>query len=676
MVDGRPVSGFEIQQTLHGYGEGHRLLAGSVSLPPRDMRTMLILSDSSGGGAKLPIDGYLTGYPLAESAKYVLARTWPAPEMKRPGCVWTHSLVIDFADVTSLSSASTVLRLFVRPDPATRESYERPLRVAGLTPPDSGRLNTDVADGLLGALYGSPGSKIVGGLDAGLNEDMVLRVWMQQWPRLRRSFRFCTFTASDRSTQSDSFDLQLVPNASSIPRLRGANLVTPGETTRAPELDPLVKDLLHPDVEGLRQFLRECGVEVSEGRGAMRPLCTVFAFVRGRATDAGAALTALDVLDRSRAVTARRSVVGRVAQEIETADKAGFLMVVDEVRSELELDDLLAARVGAELWRREPASFVAALAESDSLSRATSAALMRIDASELMRGIALHPETAPAIAKRREDLLTAEGFWTIPGIDVARTIGSCGDRSENLIASLISSSVSVLPSTVEQFEGRKIIRALEQVGSFSGRNRAEPWLQMLQKHTQDLVDALRSRELKFAPAISQLAHSVDPGDVYCDDRGDPWYDALSGMKGELTAEEDIQLAAFLLARALGRQSSDPAALMRLSLRKVHSALAVGEMPSAGWRMLRNELPLVMPWQEWDRCGRVRSAVGAKFVDRNLNVVDFVDLVEDPELWRQVAADTLHVWGGWKYLKQVQRRLEAEGTSDAGGRKSLALRSIL
>jgi hypothetical protein len=408
----------------------------------------------------------------------------------------------------------------------------------------------------------------------------------------------------------------------------------------------------------------------------MRPLCTVFSFVHGITTDAGAALSALDGLDRSRAATARRHVVGRLAQDIEATGEAGFRMVLEEVRCDREFDDALATRVGAELWRREPVSFAAALVESDSLSRVTNEALTRIDVSELLRGIAREPETAPEIAKRREGLLVAEGFWAIPGIDVERTIGSCGDRSEKLVASLISSSVSVPPSTIQQFEGRTIIRALEEVGSLFGRDRTEPWLQMLRNRTQDLVEALRSRELKFAPAISRLTHSVDPADVTCDDRGDPWYDALSGMKGDLMAEEDTRLSAFVLARALGTQSSDPAALMRLSLWKVHGALAAGGMPSDGWRMLRNELPFVLPWQEWDRCWRVRSAVGAKFVDRNLNVSDFVKLVEDPELWWQVASDTSRVWGGWKYLKQVQRRLESDGTSDPGGRKSSALRSIL
>jgi GTPase-associated protein 1, N-terminal domain type 1 len=676
MVDGPLVNGFEVQQTLHGYGEGHRLLAGSVSLPPRDVRTMLILSDSSGGGAKLPAEGYLTGYPLAESAKYVLGRTWPAPEMRRPGCVWTHSVIIDFADIAALRSASKILRLFRRPDVGLRETYERSLTVVDAIPPEPGDFNPDIAHGLVSALYGSPNSKIVGGLDAGLNEDVVLRTWMQQWPRLRRSFRFCTFTAADRSTTSDPFDLQLVSSAASIPRLRVANVVSPGETSRAPELAPLVEDLLDPDVDGLRQFLRESGVELSEGRSAMRPLCTVFGFVRGRTTDAEAALAALDQLDRSRASTARRRVVGRLAQDIEAADAPSFRMVIDEIRTDEGFDESLATRVGAELWRRQPASFVGALVEPDFLSPATNAALARMDMGELMLGISRDPETAPEIAKHRRDLLVTEEFWKIPGIDIERTVTSCEDRSERVVSSLMSSYASVQPSTIRQFQARTIIGALEKVGRELGRDRVEPWLQVLRDHTQDLIGALRNRELKFAPSMSRLAHALDPDDVFCDERGDPWFDALSEMVGELTAEEDAYLCAFLLARGLGRQSSDPAALMRLSLGKVHRALAGGQMPPDGWRMLRNQLPFVMPWQEWDRCWRVRSAVGEKFVDRNLGTLDFVNVVDDPELWRQLASDASHVWGGWKYLKQVQRRLEADGTSDPRGQKLAALRHIL
>jgi len=670
------VNGFVVQQTLHGYGEGHRLLTGSVSLPPRDARTMLVLSDSSGGGGKLPTEGYLTGYPLVESAKYVVARTWPAPEMKRPGCVWTHSVIIDFADVAALSSASTILRFFRRPGIEPRESYAQSLTVLDPSQPEPGSFDPEIAGALLEALYGNPNSKIVGGLDAGLDEDIVLRTWMQQWPRLRRSFRFCTFTAADRSTPTDPFDLQLVSSASSMPRLRVANLVGVGETSRTPELAPLVEDLLDPNVHGLRRFLRESGVEVSEGRAAMGPLCTVFAFVRNRTADIEPALAALDRLDRSRASTARRQIVGRLAQDIEATGEPGFRMVVDEIRMDPQFDEALATRVGVELWRRAPVSFVAALTQSDPLSPATNAALAEMDAGELMRGISRDPTIAPEIAKRRADLVVAEGFWTVPGINIEKVVASCADRSERVISRIMSSGASVPQPAIRQFQASQIISALEKCGSASGRERTEPWFQAVRGQTQELVGALRRRELKFAPLISALAYATHPDDVSSDDGEDPWFVAASESVGDLTAEEDLYLRAFLLARSLGRQSSDAAGLMRISFGKVHDALATDRMPSEGWRLLRTRLPFVMPWQEWDRCWRVRAAVGEQFVDRNLDTADFVDLVDDPELWRQVASTVSHAWGGRKYLKQVQHRLAAESVRDPGGRKAAALERVL
>lgn len=104
----------KIEQVLHGYKDGHELLASSIPLSANDARYMRIQSDISGS---LPVDGcYLKGYPLLDSALYVIATTWYAPEMKRPGCVWTHSILIKFDDLIKISNFQYFLKkIFVRP---------------------------------------------------------------------------------------------------------------------------------------------------------------------------------------------------------------------------------------------------------------------------------------------------------------------------------------------------------------------------------------------------------------------------------------------------------------------------------------------------------------------------------------------------------------------------------
>ena len=104
-----------IEQTLHGYADGHRLLAGSIELPRQEKHLMLGLSDMSGRSMVSGFEEYITGYPLADGGYYAFARTWYAPEKERPGCVWTHSLLISEGQLGRIRDLGTLRRLFRRP---------------------------------------------------------------------------------------------------------------------------------------------------------------------------------------------------------------------------------------------------------------------------------------------------------------------------------------------------------------------------------------------------------------------------------------------------------------------------------------------------------------------------------------------------------------------------------
>lgn len=106
----------ELHQMLHGYKLGHNYVQGSIFLPSSyDMDKIATLSDWSEfvdtGGER----DYITAYPLFESPYYVIAKSWYADEMRRPGCVWTHSLLIQRDDLGKIIDYRQLLELFKRP---------------------------------------------------------------------------------------------------------------------------------------------------------------------------------------------------------------------------------------------------------------------------------------------------------------------------------------------------------------------------------------------------------------------------------------------------------------------------------------------------------------------------------------------------------------------------------
>jgi hypothetical protein len=77
-----------IDQALFGYREGHRLLQASRKFVPTTERNLLTLTDMSGPRMVEGFEEYVSGYPVPGEESYAVVKTWYAPEMERPGCVW------------------------------------------------------------------------------------------------------------------------------------------------------------------------------------------------------------------------------------------------------------------------------------------------------------------------------------------------------------------------------------------------------------------------------------------------------------------------------------------------------------------------------------------------------------------------------------------------------------
>jgi hypothetical protein len=262
---------FQIDQVLHGYRNGHRLLAASLDLDERSAAAMLGLSDLLVEAAE--VSTYLVGYALRSANRYVLARTWRAPEMPRPGCVWTHSLLLSYSDLARIENPNQLLPLFRRPTgegwtPYTEAIVERRHPETG--PPDvldQGRLASAMA-----AFYAQADSRVDlpgTGVD---DEQMSLALWRQMWPRLRRGLFFCS-AASGRISHVDS-DCSLIFH----PGAEGDQLARMVSSARPPSaaLRLLIDDAPKRELTPLRRFLARYAPEFPDQRLAALPLSSVF----------------------------------------------------------------------------------------------------------------------------------------------------------------------------------------------------------------------------------------------------------------------------------------------------------------------------------------------------------------------------------------------------------------
>ena len=119
-----------IEQALHGYNKGHGLLASSSPFKPNDDSSLMsVLSDWTGYRDESGEDAYMTFYPLSHGERYAFAKTWYAAEMERPGCVWTHTLIVDLNGLDRNFDFRVLKDYFRRPQKDKYEIYRQKIEI-------------------------------------------------------------------------------------------------------------------------------------------------------------------------------------------------------------------------------------------------------------------------------------------------------------------------------------------------------------------------------------------------------------------------------------------------------------------------------------------------------------------------------------------------------------------
>jgi GTPase-associated protein 1, N-terminal domain type 1 len=646
-----------IHQTLHGYSEGHRLLATSYQLSEKEQRTLLSLSDRSGDIVN-GFDAYITGYPLPESKFYALAMTWNAPEMERPGCVWTHTLLVERKYFQRITNIHPLKSLFVRPQKGKQHSaYNEPVIYSSQNIDDSEFVfpQVNAADAavyqiiysvLFNQLYEKVKSVVLLAGDSEKYEDLILSLWGQQWPQLRSRFTFCTGSINGRTLQKHPFTLQVAPYQShsiyahKYPRLtvidsQAPQSLRPRVTGNVDyrvlrsKKDPLIKFVWHygPRMKPFRKnfgwLVRFYNLthEVSD-KPINLPKITEYLASKFPAPE--------EMPDLKAALYGGNAPTDTYVRPLGNEETLLTELFKTEFANIFAVSDLLIFERTTNLCKTSPQSVIRIVSSHSSelelnpirleffqaaakvLTPDQSYLLSRENTLLLLTLIRYNPNLAATPSLWLEgDSRREEIFKFLSGLWYQEASEGSVDWEKIVHAILDANADSFAEQLYEMVGARLIPFVLDWHSHDQNRNLRHPWLNYLEKNQGKVMEWVS--HVSDVPLTKALAAKVlSPHSQPVLEHGSyPWLDLAEHGIAEIKDEDLVQVAAFLLALGFVNVDRGAERLVAASYEPVYNAALTNSIPWRSWSYLDKLAPSEALIFEWDKCRRLEEALVSK-----------------------------------------------------------------
>ena len=637
---------FEFHQALFGYDAGHHLLASSLNLPVDARHMLAVATDLSGSSPASGFDVTYTGLPVAGTDYYALFCTWLALEMPRPGCVWSHVVFIHLADFAELQDLGDLRRIFRRPNSSELNSYQKPLPYqAAINSKSSLASEVEIfGKQIVAALYTMPEQAIVASTDAAAElEDLIFAIWSQQWPRLRRNFRFSTGSFADRGRGGAAFDLQVTPAANRRAWQRGGKhwMVGTGlESTPAFQLEipawtgMAVDDLLFPDKHSLRSFLFEHGAEFENLRSSFAKLAGVSEYLADAKNNWAAKLSYIGEIfpAAAEAIRLKEWVLGSRHESDPEPDleriwtAVNFMLGNREAKAYAKAFFDLAASAPI-LWqkKRDPVlSLLGRLVRQQENPTATAFAAAianAIQAGELKYISDAQPELIPIFISHRPALAFEVSTWQLPEPtqwQITEVLNKLPldqkDWGEIMGAKFIAATFVAVRESVDKAGGHAIRGVSRWLEGDIGQEclPSQLWREAL---AAPVADCLRGKTSLPPATLALCAWFIPPETVR---------QLLSVKRTDIQQlaqqpldrlPKPLRLPTAFLLVTLGLRASgiEGVRLIKRGYFEVYDALATStasqlNFPWESWLLLSSELPQPGILRDWDRCKRLRKAV--------------------------------------------------------------------
>lgn len=617
----------EVDQALFGYSDGHRQLASSVNLPSKDVYELSMRSDLSPGASLSGTKSYISGFQLPDTRLYALIKTWPAPEMPRPGCVWSHVLLLSRSFLTKQINLGVLEDLFRRPEGrADVAGYNLTLRVRRMAKsPTSSR---EYVKDIISSYYRNEPVLLNDTPDEAF-ERAMFDVWSQQWPRLRSEFSFRTVQSSEL-VRDKGLTIKVVSNAR-----EGAGAHGPEQAW----VEAAVEDATSKTITSLRRFLWRYGKDVAAPRRSFPHLVAIHEST-SQARLGLALAVAEQVLARfpkaTDALTLKRDILGAsppalsIIPKVRPSDMLRLLAKWHAVEDGvIEADHL--TRVIASFDQDDLTAMAEGLSEmeqpvSQEVEIATDALVATLDV-DVVETAKLCQPIMLKVLKRRPDLLETfdvERITPREAIDLI-SVASSSKAISNLLRRILSSPPSDEASATAS-EHAKLAFSLAIDLSISG-DLAKEWEGIFKQLVDNIlpngISMLVSGSDRAAHGLSLLGfpmHGSPSAAIWSEGLGDAANDDLSWDRSTVDA--------YLLGLCLRDGVAQTVPILAKILPRLRY-LAVHEMLSPAARaLLDRRLPSI--GESWDLNKRMLKILRKA----NRNAVDVGPVVAQMSLTKE------------------------------------------
>ncbi len=642
-----------VHQMLHGYSQGHNLLAASIILPyEEDMDLLFTQSDWDEYSSPYDSDSsYLTIYPLKKSGYIVVAKSWYAHEMERPGCVWTQSLLVKMDEIEQEFNFEELLDVFRRPERDKYDMYTLPIQVKS-EDFRAAPLVSSISAGNVGGLLKFLSQKKLGvsyrvELPSIEYQKLVLRLIQYLPTEMLRETSICSGTLLQRRINGHPFSLQFTTQTDHL--LASSKIDIDDDIFRF--WSESVYDDLRSLFKLIRLFSKDIGDSTEKLKAVISLICLLLqTYQEGKEVKME---TILEVIlsafpEKEYGLTVKQNFLRQsVTKLFCTESHFIYLLCTIQMEDAFDYDSIdFHGRVLAYKKMEgidEYVSLLVNLSKADYLNEEGKSlltnALDGLAKEEVVALINKDWSLFKSIVTLNNEVLAGD-FWLelLPPQFLSlfaifqKNVPDGFESWDKLYKKLLTIDTFIADNILSEFVGRieeYVAIALDQWNS----NKHVPinWalLHMCIKQHSRVIEWMGNQSAFNDDIRAAVKRSISPDEVIVVKMGSAKWKTF--VNEELVSHKDANELVYSYVLAFNWRDYNSLGYIKSILPYIYEALSVEKLSYSSWKRIEPFTGSVPFWRSWDNCRKVLIGVKDYCKVMNLNTKDIENFTTNPKL---------------------------------------------